>query len=265
MPLPYYKKYPRDFVEGTIGMPLETKGAYSIILDMIYMQDGELPDDPRYISGMLGCSVRKWKSIRNELINAGKLYAQNDIISNKRADKERESLRKLQHNQAEKGRLSNKNNKLPETTVKPARVNQNQNHIKKDNTNVLSKEKRKKPATPMPDGWRPTDAGIAFARKKGMTDATIQNEVQKFIDGAEQHNRKYVNWDAAWRTWCGGWVTYGEQQAGQKVASIPSIQRGRSSFLDVIRDEWEDSVNNGFDDSGQDDGSIIEGGFIEGH
>lgn len=74
MSLPYYKRYPRDFFEGTIGMPFEVKAAYSLVLDLIYKTDGNLKDDPRYISGMLGCSVRKWNQIRNALIEAGKLW-----------------------------------------------------------------------------------------------------------------------------------------------------------------------------------------------
>ncbi|MFK5283859.1 DUF1376 domain-containing protein, partial [Lacticaseibacillus paracasei] len=53
--LPYYKAYPRDFIEGTIGMPFELKGAYRLLLDLIYMQGGRLPDDAKYISGLLGC------------------------------------------------------------------------------------------------------------------------------------------------------------------------------------------------------------------
>lgn len=76
MSLPYYKRFPRDFLEGTIGLSFEVKGAYAIVLDLIYMRDGRLCDDARYIAGQLGCSVRKWTAIRKELIDGGKLSAQ---------------------------------------------------------------------------------------------------------------------------------------------------------------------------------------------
>lgn len=122
MSLPYYKRYPRDFIEGTIGMPLELKGAYSLVLDLIYMQDGALPDDARYISGLLGCSLKKWTSIRQELLDKRKVYVSGSFLRNYRADKERETLRKFQDNQAEKGRQSNKNKDILESTVNPARV-----------------------------------------------------------------------------------------------------------------------------------------------
>lgn len=110
--LPYYKAYPRDFIEGTIGMPFEIKGAYRLILDLIYMQGGGLPDDARYISGHLGCSIRKWSALRESLIEAGKIYVSGTFLRNYRADKELETLTKLQDKQRENRSRPNKNNSL---------------------------------------------------------------------------------------------------------------------------------------------------------
>ncbi len=58
--LPYYPRYPRDFFDGTNGMSFELKGAYSLLLDLIYMCGGKLYDEPRFIAGHLNCSVRAW-------------------------------------------------------------------------------------------------------------------------------------------------------------------------------------------------------------
>lgn len=110
--LPYYKAYPRDFVEGTIGMPFEVKCAYRVVIDLIYMQGGRLPDDARYISGHLGCTVRKWNSIRSELVALGKLRVIDGFLANYRADNEIETLRKLQDKQAENARAPRKNKGL---------------------------------------------------------------------------------------------------------------------------------------------------------
>lgn len=110
--LPYYKRYPRDFIEGTIGMPFELKAAYSVVLDLIYMQGGELPDDPRYISGLLGLSVRKWNSIRKDLIAVGKIQVNGEFLTNYRAVIELESLGKLQDKQRENRSRPNKNKDL---------------------------------------------------------------------------------------------------------------------------------------------------------
>ncbi len=111
--LPYYKAYPRDFIEGTIGMSFELKGAYRLVLDLIYMQGGNLPDDDRYISGLLGCSLRKWSALRADLIAAGKLQVSNDCLTNYRAIIELETLAKLQDKQRENRSRPNKNKDLP--------------------------------------------------------------------------------------------------------------------------------------------------------
>jgi len=110
--LPYYKAYPRDFIEGTVGMSFETKAAYRLVLDLIYMRAGILPDDARYIAGVLGCSVRAWGKYRAELIAAGKIVAENGIILNFRAEKELEIQRSFQEKQAKNARGSNENNNL---------------------------------------------------------------------------------------------------------------------------------------------------------
>lgn len=120
--LPYYKAYPRDFLESTAGMTFEEKGAYRLVLDLIYMQSGRLPDDSRYVAGLLGCSVRKWNALREALIDRGKIHCENGIISNFRADKELEKTRKYQDNQRENRSISNKNKELDVTTVQPARA-----------------------------------------------------------------------------------------------------------------------------------------------
>lgn len=110
--LPYYKAYPRDFVEGTIGMPFEVKCAYRVVIDLIYMQGGKLPDDARYISGHLGCSLRKWKAIRSDLVGRGKLIVSGEFLTNYRAEKELQTLSKHQDKQAENSRKPRKNKGL---------------------------------------------------------------------------------------------------------------------------------------------------------
>ncbi|MBI1234746.1 MAG: DUF1376 domain-containing protein [Alphaproteobacteria bacterium] len=110
--LPYYRAFPRDFIEGTVGMSFEEKAAYRLVLDLIYMQNGRLPDDARYISGLLGCSVRKWNALRETLIEKGKIYAKDGIISNLRADKELETTETLREKKRENASGPRKNRDL---------------------------------------------------------------------------------------------------------------------------------------------------------
>jgi len=103
MSLPYFPMYPRDFFEGTQEMSLELKGAYIMVLNLLYTRGGPVSDEPGFISRYVGCSVRKWKQVRDELVAMGKLYVQNGMISNSRADQVIEKQRSYQDKQAENG------------------------------------------------------------------------------------------------------------------------------------------------------------------
>ena len=120
--LPYYKRYTRDILDQTAGLPLSLKGPYSLLIDLImHMGDRGLPDDPHFISGHLGCSVRMWNSTRKKLIEIGLIYSENDIISSLSADYLKINQSKYRDNQAENARGPNKNKGLqkpPPTTEK---------------------------------------------------------------------------------------------------------------------------------------------------
>jgi len=113
----WYARYPQDFIMGTIGMDLETRGAYSLILDLIYDRDGRVPDEPRWIAGVLNVSVRKWNTIRQTLLDEDKISVENGYITNFRADYEIEKSRKLAEKRAENGAKGG--NKTAEKTRKP--------------------------------------------------------------------------------------------------------------------------------------------------
>ena len=100
---PWYKRYGADFVHGSLGLTLEEKGAYSLCLDLIYDRGGPIPDDARWLAGVCGCSLRKWKAIRARLIAIGKLAAVDGQLTNGRTDKELESRASISRARAKSG------------------------------------------------------------------------------------------------------------------------------------------------------------------
>lgn len=117
--LPYYKAYPRDFFEGTVSMPFELKCAYRLVIDLIYMHGGSLPDEPRFIAGHLGCSVRAWSGYRAKLIDLGKISCHLGIISNLRANYELDNLGIFQDKQRINASRPKKINALASEVAKP--------------------------------------------------------------------------------------------------------------------------------------------------
>ncbi len=215
--LPYYPRYPRDFLEGTAGMRLELKGAYGVIIDLIMMRgDMGLPDDPHFISGQLGCSVRKWNLLRSELLEMGKLTVDLGIISNTRADKEKIIQRSYRDNQAENARGSRNINDLEKP---PPPYDKNQSNT--DNRKVKKQTKSAGPSAPRislkrwDDFWAAYPPGNYSANKeacrkkylKAVKDGATEDQIISAViaygknpNVAAGYVKNPGNWlsDAAW-------------------------------------------------------------------
>lgn len=119
MTLPWYRRFPDNFIAGTVGLTLEEKGAYSLVLDLMYVRGGPVPDEPRYIAGVCNCSVRKWNAIRQRLVDLGKIEVVDGFLTNHRAEIELENAAKTAREHAENG--SKGGNKSAETRAEASK------------------------------------------------------------------------------------------------------------------------------------------------
>lgn len=119
----YHKRYHSDALAGFMSLNLEERGAYQTLLDMIYDRGGPIQDNERLIAGYMGCTVRKWRSLRDDLIAKGKIQlTDNGEITNLRAEKEIENQLKTSRKHAENG--SNGGRVRAEKSEKPNKNNQ---------------------------------------------------------------------------------------------------------------------------------------------
>ena len=143
MTRPWYRRFPDNFIAGTVGLTLEEKGAYSLVLDLIYVRGGPVPDEPRYIAGVCNCSVRKWNAIRARLIELGKIEAVDGFLHNRRAEKELEISSETAQERAESGAKGGeksaekrstafKNNGLGQAKLNHTRASQLQDQYRKN-------------------------------------------------------------------------------------------------------------------------------------
>lgn len=101
----WHKRYHSDALNGYRGLNLEQRGAYTTILDLLYDSGAEgIRDDERLIAGHLDIHTRKWRALRQELLEAGKIIQiEGDRLSNNRYLKERENTLSLSEKRAEAG------------------------------------------------------------------------------------------------------------------------------------------------------------------
>jgi hypothetical protein len=233
--LPYYKAYPRDFIEGTIGMRLELKGAYRILLDLIYLSRGKLPDEPRYIAANLGCSVRAWGNYRRELIEIGKIEVKDQLISNFRATLEVDKLEIISDNMAINARLPRKNKGLTAAEAKPG-LSHSEPEPDIDKRDASASPKNPKRRCRLPEGWVPNERNVSDAKAKMFNATEIESEAHKFRDYHAAKGTVFADWDAGWRTWianarkyAGGGMAGGAQPGrygqGGSIASIVARRR----------------------------------------
>jgi uncharacterized protein YdaU (DUF1376 family) len=110
--LPWHKHYHADALNGMASLPVDLRGVYYTILDLIYDRRGPLAESDSMMAARMCCSVRKWVSYRDALLRMGKIEmdAQGRII-NKRAENELKTSRKLAENGAKGGRARAENAK----------------------------------------------------------------------------------------------------------------------------------------------------------
>ncbi|MGW6778992.1 DUF1376 domain-containing protein [Brucella pseudogrignonensis] len=264
--LPYYKAYPRDFIEGTIGMPFELKAAYRLVLDLIYMQGGNLPDDARYISGLLGCTMRKWNALRDELVSIGKIEITGEFLTNKRAVIELETSRKLTEKLSENRTRPNKNKDLKSQTF---------DHTDTDiyNTSSLRSDVKARAPEKNKRGSRlPTDfiADISEAIRLGLSEQDACREADKFRDywhGQPGQRGVKLDWLATWRNWCRSAVERRPRRSEPPPKPSTPRNAGEAAYLELQRNGTDDispefkqllfGSNTGGNRCGADDAKII--------
>jgi uncharacterized protein YdaU (DUF1376 family) len=87
---PFYKRFGGDRIMATRDLSLEERAAYDDLLDLMYDRGRPIPDEPRFLSGLIGISLRKWGVIRDSLIAAGKIVVRGEYLSNTRFEREME-------------------------------------------------------------------------------------------------------------------------------------------------------------------------------
>lgn len=91
----WHPRHHRAALDGMAVLTLEERGAYNTLLDLIYERGAPVRDDDRWLSGWMGVSVRKWLSIRAQLISKGKISVcqlqDGDGLTNSRAEIEIEN------------------------------------------------------------------------------------------------------------------------------------------------------------------------------
>lgn len=82
--MPWFKFFPKDWIEGTRGLTPEQRGIYADCIAILYQTEQPIPLCDKRASYRLEISVRLWQSVKRALLDAGKLKETPDGYVNER-------------------------------------------------------------------------------------------------------------------------------------------------------------------------------------
>lgn len=101
--MPYHRRYHEDALQGFSRLSLEQRGAYQLILDLMYATGGEIDDDDNWLAGQALTTSKKWRRVKGELVAHGKIWIVNGKIGNGRAMAEIEAQERAYRKMVEGG------------------------------------------------------------------------------------------------------------------------------------------------------------------
>lgn len=84
---PFIKFYPSDFLAGTSGLSPAERGVYITLLCLIYEHDGPIQRDDARLARRCGSPKAAFVRTLDGLIAEGKITQDEDVLSNRRAEK----------------------------------------------------------------------------------------------------------------------------------------------------------------------------------
>lgn len=227
MSAPWMPLYVADYLADTAHLCASEHGAY-LLLIMHYWRAGKLPADERQLQRIARMTTREWANSRDTL---AALFS--DGWTHKRIENELAKSDLKSTARAESGSrggkakaLKNNDASLANATILPqqkddfalASSSHSQPEKKEDPSSLRSDgAQREKPAarkSRFPSDFCPNDAGIATATAAGITGGELRDQLLWFADHHTAKGSLMVDWQAAWRTWCGNYRSFGRARAG---------------------------------------------------
>jgi len=285
MSLPWHKHYHQDALNGMANLPVDLRGVFYTLLDLMYDRREPLAESDQMFAARMCCSVRKWKSYRDQLVNLGKIhFTKEGKLSNSRFENELKTFRKLAENGAKGGRASSEIRKKPiknsddaengfkqrgkpqksdsDITDTNVSVGAFSASTHEDQTDPMPAKKARRRGSRISASWTPTPKDYAFATSKGLTTQEINDESDRFrrywIAKAGRGATK-LDWES---TWC-NWVTSDFGPVARKARTDQRGAQRRTSnaahnHIAEIDEAALGMFGGGCDDTGSDQGFVID-------
>ena len=215
--------YHDDWLAGTMELSAEQRGVFITLCALYWSKSARVPENDQWLAGMCSMSVRKWKIVKQQLIDLGKIEVVDGFIYQERAEIEYENATNIKErakiNGAKGGSKSAelraralKRNNRASSSGSSAASSKAQATVQPPTPTPIKEKEEGKPSSKnkgprgsrLSDDWvLPQDWG-RWAVDEGFVNSVIRFEAEKFRDywtsKAGQGAAK-VDWFATWRNW----------------------------------------------------------------
>ncbi len=169
----WYKRYHQRWLGGVRGLTVRQIAIYDVVVELIYQDGGQTPNNPKYIAGFFAdLGIAGARKTISELIHLKKLYENDGKISNKFAKnvvKTKEKLRETRRKTGEKGNRirwekTKNTNRFNETSSQKGSTGGSQRRGDK------IREEEDPPHTPPEGGAAPVGGNGVFEKGKQLLD-----------------------------------------------------------------------------------------------
>jgi uncharacterized protein YdaU (DUF1376 family) len=235
---PYFKFYPRDWLESTRDLSLEQRGAYIDLICILMEMEGHLADNDKWISHQMHVNPRKWRSVKMGLVEHEKIAIEDGQIVNDRCARELSSLMAQRQNISDSA-VKRERTKRETPVELPGNIDENSKIINEINNALtttvplrarvldldsdLEEEKKEPPLIPL-EGEKPKRTRASRGdrtrlakdwtldlewrqrtkEKFGATDAQIDREAERFWrywTSPDAKNPLKADWLGTWENW----------------------------------------------------------------
>lgn len=201
--------YVADYLGDTRHLTTEQHGAYLLLLMTMWRSGGRLPNDPKKLSRIVGCTPSRWTRIAGDVLV---YFDLNDgDLTNKRLTVELEKASEKSIKRAVLGSLGGKAKalKTSKSDLAIATV-----LLKHSSEPELEPEERtpeerssgvaRTRASRLHVDWEPDEIDRAYASAKGLAPAAIAAMAERFRNHWTAKSGKdatKLDWAATWRNW----------------------------------------------------------------
>lgn len=191
----WYKRYMGDYARDTADLTMTQDGAYTRLLDRYYTSGEPLPRDKALLYRITR-AFERWERDAVDSVLAKFFNLTDDGYTQKRTERELAKYKK-----AADAHIANLGTKLG-VQIAPEKP-EARNQIKTTTKSIGAKTAppcRKPPRMPFPEDFFLNDMRKAFALSQGVVD--VEAEFAQFRDHHLKNGTVFLDWEAAWRTWC---------------------------------------------------------------